>query len=308
MANYYQDALNVLEENKRKQQEYIQNQYNNALSAYQAQQKANEDKLRAQINQSVTEREAGKGVAKQRFTDSGRSAYIQNQMAQKNLGQQLSAQGLNGGMSESSRVALDAQYGNAYNGYQRDYNNSIDQIDKDIAGIRSKGDLAIADNANNYANLIAQAKNQYNSQLAENEGNYNAKLAELALQEQQYQRQLEEARRQQQVARLQEQQNAYSNSQQEYEKMLAKYNEKYSGDYQGKWEDDLSGNGSKKLREIIRETVRHDSSSAIGYRSDQNFMNSIQNNLQQAYNNGQIDFNDLYILSKKYGLSISQEV
>lgn len=294
MANYYQDALNVLEENKRKQQEYIQNQYNNALSAYQAQQKANEDKLRAQINQSVTEREAGKGVAKQRFTDSGRSAYIQNQMAQKNLGQQLSAQGLNGGVSESSRVALDAQYGNAYNGYQRDYNNSIDQIDKDIAGIRSKGDLAIADNANNYANLIAQAKNQYNSQLAENEGNYNAKLAELALQEQQYQRQLEEARRQQQVARLQEQQKAANKEKQN----RANAEAKYSGSYDSKWLNNLSASGNAYLK-LLND---NNAFGAATY-GDPYFKEVLRWNLEDAYEKGKINYEDMLILGKRYGMN-----
>lgn len=289
MANYYQDALNVLEENKRKQQEYIQNQYNNALSAYQAQQKANEDKLRAQINQSVTEREAGKGVAKQRFTDSGRSAYIQNQMAQKNLGQQLSAQGLNGGMSESSRVALDAQYGNAYNGYQRDYNNSIDQIDKDIAGIRSKGDISLADNANNYANLIAQAKNQYNSQLAENEGNYNTKLAELALQEQQYQRQLEEARRQQQAAQLRAQQSSSSGG-----VTKAQVDKAYSGDYKESWDNDLSQNGRQ-----VWDGIR----AGASFANSPDYQDMVAASINNAYREGRINYADLLILSKKYGLS-----
>lgn len=297
MANYYQDALNVLEENKRKQQEYIQNQYNNALSAYQAQQKANEDKLRAQINQSVTEREAGKGVAKQRFTDSGRSAYIQNQMAQKNLGQQLSAQGLNGGVSESSRVALDAQYGNAYNGYQRDYNNSIDQIDKDIAGIRSKGDLAIADNANNYANLIAQAKNQYNSQLAENEGNYNAKLAELALQEQQYQRQLEEARKQQQVARLQEQQKAQqkaaeSSRRENVEALL----EKYSGPFNKNWLNDLDYQDQLAIESLVNGTQ---------YARYDDYDDIMQETIRRLNEQGKLSDKGLIIASRKYGYTPS---
>lgn len=138
------------------------------------------DRLRAQIRRAINTMEAQKPELKEQFEDSAQSAYIQNMMSKKNLPQQMAAQGLSGGMAESSNVALETAYGNAYNNLQRDYNSGLRQIDADIANIKASGDISLAESANKYTQMLAQAALEQAQQQAATEAAYRQRSAAAA--------------------------------------------------------------------------------------------------------------------------------
>lgn len=74
-----------------------------------------------------------------------RQAYINNMLSQKNLGQQLTAQGLSGGASESTLAGMANNYGNIRNNINTATNNSITSL------------------LNNYNNSLADANQAYAS-------------------------------------------------------------------------------------------------------------------------------------------------
>ena len=76
-----------------------------------------------------------------------REAYVQNMLAQKNLGQRLNAQGLTGGAAESTIAGLMNNYGNARNDIET-------QRMSDIANL-----------LNTYQNNASSAEKQYNEAL-----------------------------------------------------------------------------------------------------------------------------------------------
>ena len=143
--------------------------YDKYIAYIKEQQAAAERERRAAINQGVNKLESQRPVLEQMFKDSARDAYVQKMMSQKNLPQQLAAQGINGGMSESSNLALETGYGNAYNNLQQQYNSGLNQIDSDIANLKATGDISLAETANQYAQKmadIALQQMQYQQSLA----------------------------------------------------------------------------------------------------------------------------------------------
>lgn len=57
-------------------------------------------------------------------------AYINKMLSQKNLAQQLAAQGISGGASESAVAGLLNNYGNSRNGITRDWNNNLSDLEQ----------------------------------------------------------------------------------------------------------------------------------------------------------------------------------
>ena len=74
--------------------------------------------------------------------------------SRKALPQIMSAQGLSGGLSESSLVDLDASYGQNLNALRQQRDQGLAGIDSDIANLRATGDLSLADTASQYAQLL----------------------------------------------------------------------------------------------------------------------------------------------------------
>jgi len=80
--------------------------------------------------------------------DSLRQAYINRMNSQRNLGQQMSAQGLSGGATETTLAGMLNNYGNARN------------------NINTTANRSYADLENNYNNNLASAQQAYNSAVA----------------------------------------------------------------------------------------------------------------------------------------------
>lgn len=142
--------------------------YRDSYSDYlrEAQREA-ERALRRRINAAVDTLNAQKPVVEQTYNDSAREAYINYMNAKKNLPQQLSAQGLTGGVSESSNIALESSYGNNLNDLTVAKNNQLAAIDQDINQVRAEGDASIAENAAQYNQLLAQAAQEANARALE---------------------------------------------------------------------------------------------------------------------------------------------
>lgn len=68
------------------------------------------------------------GRLKNQFEDSAKQAYIRNAVAKRDLPQQLAAQGISGGMTESGLLSLENSYGNEYSKYKGQYDDNLAQL------------------------------------------------------------------------------------------------------------------------------------------------------------------------------------
>ena len=132
----------------------ISRYYEDLIDSIRAQQRAEEARKQAAINQGVNTLNAQKPVLEQQYQDAAQQAYLQMMQSRKALPQIMSAQGLSGGLSESSLVDLDASYGQNLNALRQQRDQGLAGIDSDIANLRATGDLSLADTASQYAQLL----------------------------------------------------------------------------------------------------------------------------------------------------------
>lgn len=154
--SYYDDYIKSLQQAQQKR-----------LSDLAAKQKAEEDKINAQYAGRVEDINAQKPLLEQRFTDNAQAAYVQNMKSKRDLGQQLAANGYTGGLSETSRLALESQYGKNYNNLNRDYNNNLDNLQNQINQLGRDKAAALADLGNQYQVLISDTNESYAGQIAQ---------------------------------------------------------------------------------------------------------------------------------------------
>lgn len=126
-------------------------------SALREAQEASAEALRASIEQGVGNIYAQKDPLKDQYAQAAQQAYIAKMQGQKALPQQLAAQGLTGGATESANLALETNYGNGLNDLTNTYNQGVSQIDRDAANYRATGDISIAQNAAQYQQQMANA-------------------------------------------------------------------------------------------------------------------------------------------------------
>jgi len=156
-------------------------QYANVLLAgYNQQKKAlgnasgsAEEALQRQMELAITQMERQRPEVEESYQDAQRQAYIQQMQAKKNIGQQLSAMGLNGGAAESSLLDLENNYGSQRAAYTRDRDKAMRDIDNQIGDARAQAAIQ-----------AAQLEAQYEQALAELVGNFGNSLASAKLQAQ----------------------------------------------------------------------------------------------------------------------------
>lgn len=122
-----------------------------------------------------------------------KQAYINKMKSERNLDQQMSAQGLSGGASESTRAGMMNNYGNARNEINTTTNKNLSALEGD-----------------------------YNDNLAEALQAYNSAVANAQLQKAQQQIQLQNALAQNQIAALQDYQALMQDDQDNYMNLLEK--------------------------------------------------------------------------------------
>ena len=117
--------------------------------------RANKRQIKKEEQYAIDEVNKLRPDLKQQFNDNVQQAYVQKMQAQRDLPQVLAAQGYNGGLTESSNIALNNQYGNAYNEYKRAYDKNLNSLDNQIAGIKANARSQIA--------ALRAARNSYNN-------------------------------------------------------------------------------------------------------------------------------------------------
>ena len=108
--------------------------------------KQNYDSTVGTLNSSY---DVSKGDVNNQSNQALREAYINRMLSQRNLAQNMAAQGLSGGLAESTMAGLSNNYGNARNNIEETRANNLSELE------------------NTYQNNLATALQNYNNQLAE---------------------------------------------------------------------------------------------------------------------------------------------
>lgn len=174
--------------------------YDQAINSLQAQRKAQEDylkqlqenqakQLQSQVNQTIGQLESSKKGYEQTYNDNARQAYVQKMKAQRDLPQQLAAQGISGGLSESGNIALNTSYGNQLGEYKRNYDNQLDSVNQNIYNAQQDYNAKLAELNNTYLANLAESNRYYDQQitaqqLAKAQAEEQVRQAQIAAQQQ----------------------------------------------------------------------------------------------------------------------------
>jgi len=149
-----------------------------AIMAAQAQAEA---ALKAQINSSVAGMQGNEGKINQGYEDLARQAFVQAKVGQNNLTENLAINGINGGATESAVMGVENQYQQSLAGIGQDKQNALNQLQTDIAQVKTSGNAQLAQTMSDYYMKLADA-----SIAADNE-NYNRLMNSLNMAMQQSQ-------------------------------------------------------------------------------------------------------------------------
>lgn len=144
MATSYQQMIDNYSSARKEQEDFLKRQ-----------QQTQAAQLKAQVDRQIADLDTS-------YQDNARQAYVQKMQAQRDLPQQLAAQGISGGLSESGNIALNTHYGNqlAAHRAQRDAGaaNANLQYGTNLASLNQNYLGKIADNKAYYDNLIQQQR------------------------------------------------------------------------------------------------------------------------------------------------------
>jgi len=130
-------------------------------AAQEAQRRAREEAYQRSAAQQKANYEYGQGELNRATDNALQQAYINRMLQQRNLAQQLSAQGLNGGASETTTAGMLNNYNNSRNALEAERQNQLASL------------------ANTYQNNMAQLENQRASGDAADLSQYQTSLANL---------------------------------------------------------------------------------------------------------------------------------
>ena len=121
-------------------------------------QKAIEAQVQAAADQYNSQIES----AGQDYEEAARRAYVSKMMSQRNLDQELAANGVYGGMADSQRIATETNYENNLNDLTQQYQSTIADLQQAITSAKLAGDAQAAEAMANY---LSQVQAQYASYL-----------------------------------------------------------------------------------------------------------------------------------------------
>ena len=131
-------------------------------------QKAIEAQVQAATDQYNSQIEsAGKD-----YEENARRAYINKMMSQRNMDQELAANGVYGGMADSQRIASETNYENNMTDLTNQYQSTLADLQQAITSARMAGDAQAAETMANY---LSQVQAQYASYL-QNERSIQAEI------------------------------------------------------------------------------------------------------------------------------------
>ena len=118
--------------------------------------------IKARVQQAADSYNRQKEQAKTSYEDASRKAYISNMMSRRNLDQQLAAIGVYGGMADSQRIAMDADYQNERADLEQQYIETLADLDQAITDAQLAGDAEAAEQMASYKSSV---QSQYASYL-----------------------------------------------------------------------------------------------------------------------------------------------
>ena len=145
--------------------------------------------IAARVQQAADTYNRQKEQAKTDYEDASRQAYINNMLSQRNLDQQLAANGIYGGMADSQRIAMDASYQNEVADLERQYIETLADLDQAITDARLAGDTQAAEQMAGYKSMV---QSQYANYLLQKD----QEAANAAQWQREYEAQLELQRQQ----------------------------------------------------------------------------------------------------------------
>ena len=152
-VNSYDAQAAAAEELRRRQEEIAQRSYDRNVSALQNAYAQRADLLKKNYDSTIGALNSSYGNSRNNVNAQSdkalREAYVNRMMSQRNLGQSMAAQGMSGGLSETTQAGLLNNYGNARNNIEDTRSGNLK-------------DLEVT-----YNNNVAAANQQYNNQLAE---------------------------------------------------------------------------------------------------------------------------------------------
>ena len=170
-----------LEEIRRRQQEAADAAYNRNVSAMNQAFDQRGELLKGNLDTTLanlqTDYNASRDVINRDATEAAREAYINRVMSQRNLAQNMAAQGLSGGASETTLAGLENNYGNARNQiaatanenlgsledlYTKNRNSAMQEYNDQLAADALARAQYMTQFENDRQNMLAQA---YDSQL-----------------------------------------------------------------------------------------------------------------------------------------------
>lgn len=149
-GSYYNDLPNSYNSYGNSAGNIYQQMYDQQLKAMQEAQRQAEEAQRLAVERGVNTLNAQKAGINQQTDAALNQAYINDQLGNRNLAQYMKAQGMTGGLSESSMLDKRAAYENVLNDTRLAGNNALNQVDTDISNLKTTGDLNIANNASEY--------------------------------------------------------------------------------------------------------------------------------------------------------------
>lgn len=109
-----------------------------------------------------------------------RQAYISKMLGEKNLDQQLAASGIAGGMADSQRIGLEANYENELAELERQRADTVKELELAIENARLTGDMQTAQELSSYLQQVQSQWSSYvqNQKQMENQNYWNQLNAE----------------------------------------------------------------------------------------------------------------------------------
>ena len=157
MANAYNALLAAYRQNDysdylRQMREAAQNAYDRGMGALNSAYDQQMNSLSSNLNETRNQLADQYNRSKQNITDDANSslkqAYINKMLSERNLGQQMSALGLNGGATETTMANMLNNYGNARNNINTTQNKNLSELE------------------GNYNSNLSQVMQAYNSAVA----------------------------------------------------------------------------------------------------------------------------------------------
>lgn len=124
------------------------------------------DAISSQVQQAVDDYNRQIDQAGTSYEDAARRAYINKMLSQRNMDQELAANGVYGGMADSQRIAAETAYQNDLTDLETQYSDTMAQLQQAITAARLSGDAQMAEQMANY---LSQIQSEYNSYLQQRE-------------------------------------------------------------------------------------------------------------------------------------------